>query len=34
MIINPQSTYLYASGTNNIIYCYPLDSLNKGIIIT
>lgn len=34
MIINNQSTHLYASGTNNIIYCFLLDSLKKGINIT
>lgn len=31
MIINPQSTRLYASGANNIIHCYSLESLEKSI---
>lgn len=31
MIISPNSTHLYASGTNNVIDCYLLDSIEKSI---
>lgn len=31
MILHPQSNYLYASGTNDIVYCYLLDSTAKGM---
>lgn len=31
MIINPQSTHLYGSGINNVIYCYVLDSTERSI---
>lgn len=34
MIINPQYTRLYASGINNVINCFSLDSTEKGIFVS
>lgn len=31
MITNPQNNRLYASGINNVINCFSLDSTEKGI---
>lgn len=33
LITNPQLTRLYASGLNNVIYCYSLDSTENGMNI-
>lgn len=33
MVMSPQSTYLYASGVDNKIDLYPLDTTKKGIFI-
>lgn len=32
IIENPESTLLYASGLNNVIYCFALDTTDTGII--
>lgn len=32
IIMNPQGTLLYAHGTDNVIYCFPLGSTYRGII--
>lgn len=31
MILNPQSTHLYGSGIDNVIYSYELDSAERSI---
>lgn len=31
IILDRQSSYMYASGTNDVIYCFLLDSTAKGM---